>query len=370
MKKIAHLIHFDGPGGGPRIIISMMKHFRKYHTQMVFGGGLGSIATYCSQNNIPYHNVPTDRKLTALGGLAKLTFKLKRLHPDILLLHGQSAGPLGAIAARMAGIKYVLYIAQWPAFYSDWDMYRLIRNRLCEQIPCSMANQIVAFTPSSRNQYLIRRLSAEEKISCIPPAIDFSCTMSSDTKHRIREQYGWKNDICHVVSVGRLADQKRVDWLLESWEHIQAQNHMVHLWIVGDGPERAALESLSRNLGIQDNCTFLGYKNNGMDFMAASDLVVMTSMYESFGYAALEACACGKPIVASHVDGVMDILSDGEEGFLVPPGDIDQMADKILQLIHNPGLRRQMGEKGIICCDRYKPEKVYAPYLKFFQDEV
>ena len=370
MKKIAHFIHSDGYGGGPRIIISMVKHFRNYHTQMVFGGGRGSIAAYCSQNNIPYHDVPTEKKRTVLPGLAKLVCKLKRLHPDILLLHGQFAGPLGAMAARMAGVKYLLYIAQWPAFYSDWDIYRLIRNRLCEQIPCSIANRIVAFTPSSRNQYLIRHLAAEEKICCIPPAFDLLHTPSHDTKRQIREQYGWKNDICHVVSVGRLADQKRVDWLLESWVHIQAKNHLVHLWVVGDGPERPKLESLVRDLGIQDTCTFLGYKNNGMDFMAASDLVVMTSMYESFGYAALEACACGKAIVASYVDGVMDILSDGEQGFLVPPGDIAQMADKILQLIHNPDLRRQMGEKGIKCCDRFKPEKVYTPYLRFFQDDV
>jgi len=370
MKKIAHFIHHDGPGGGPRIIISMIKYFINYHTQMVFGGGLGSIATYCSQNIIPYYNILTDRKITSLGGLVKLTFMLKRLHPDILLLHGQSAGPLGAIAARMAGIKYVIYIAQWPAFYSDRDMYRLIRNRLCEQIPCSMANRIVTFTPSSRNQYLIRHLSTEEKICCIPPAFDHLYTSFSDSRRQIRKKYGWKRDICHVVIVSRLADQKRVDWLLKSWRYIQTQNLKAHLWIVGDGPTRSALESLTRNIGIQDTCTFLGYKINGIDFMAASDLVVMTSMYESFGYAALEACACGKAIVASRVDGTMDILSDGEEGFLVAPGDIAQMADKILQLISNPDLRRKMGEKGIKCCNKYNPEKVYAQYLKYFQNEA
>ena len=368
MKKIAHFIHFDGPGGGPKIIISMMKYFSNYHSQIVFGGGRGSIEAYCFQNNIPYQSVSTEKKRSTFLGLLKLVYKLKQFYPDILLLHGQSAGILGAVAAKIADIKYVLYIAQWPAFYSDWDIFRLIRNRLCEQIPCSIANKVITFTPSSRNQYLLRHLAAEEKILCIPPALDLIHNSSLDNSRKIREQYAWKSDICHVVSVGRLAEQKRVDWLLNSWKQVQEQNNFVHLWIIGDGPELLSLKSLAKNLGIKDTCTFLGYKQNGIEFIAASDLVVMTSMYESFGYVALEACASGKAIVASRVDGVMDILSDGDEGFLVPPGDIARLTDRILKLAQNPKLRQQMGGKGIQRSENFKPEKVYASYLKLFQD--
>jgi glycosyltransferase involved in cell wall biosynthesis len=97
--------------------------------------------------------------------------------------------------------------------------------------------------------------------------------------------------------------------------------------------------------------------------MAASDMVVMTSLYESFGYVPLEAKACGKPVIANAVDGVRDNVQDGVDGYLVAPSDSAGLANRLIELIENPDLRYQMGVAGVKGLARFDPGETVARYL-------
>jgi glycosyltransferase involved in cell wall biosynthesis len=138
---------------------------------------------------------------------------------------------------------------------------------------------------------------------------------------------------------------------------------VARLWIVGDGPEKAALEKLSIQLGITGTCTFLGARPHGIEYMAAADVVVMTTLYESFGFVAIEAKACGKPLIANAVDGVRDNVKDGVEGYLVAPNDSVGLADKLIAVINNPDLRQQMGRAGVEGMARFDPKETVSRYL-------
>jgi glycosyltransferase involved in cell wall biosynthesis len=292
---------------------------------------------------------------------------LRRLKPDLLILHGQWAGLVGSLAGFVVGIKRMLYIAQWPAFYTDWDLYRVIRNYFTEKIPCYLVSHVVTLADSNRYQYLMRRLLPENKLSKIPNTIDLVSTPTPESGARLRQALGWRPEHCHIVSVGRLADQKRVDWLLEAWALIHHRFPEARLWIVGGGPEENSLHLLAKKLQITETCTFLGPQNNGIRFINASDIVVMTTVYEAFGNIAIESMACGKPIIANEVDGVCDTFTHGVEGYYVPPYEPKVLADYLAKLIQEPALRAKMGQAGLQSVKHYDVTSVFGRYLELIE---
>jgi len=342
---VAHFVHFDGSGGGPRMIALRMRHGALFD-RLVIHGGHGVIAEACEQRDIPHLQLPVESLRKLLFGFPRLVMALRRARPDVLILHGQWAGPVGAVAARLAGVRKLIYVARWPAFYTDWDLYRLIRNFIAERIPCKLADRVVVLCASSYYQYFQRNLAGEEKLRIIPNPIDIDQIPPPAAAAKVRELHGWSADHVNVVSVGRISTQKRLDWLLRSWAIIQRERPNARLWIVGDGELKEESMALATALGINPTCTFLGVRPNGWDYVAAADIVAMTTMYESRGNIILEAMASGKPIVASEVDGVRDSISHGVEGLLVCPGDIKKFADSLIALIDHPNLRSQLGRHG------------------------
>ena len=239
----------------------------------------------------------------------------------------------------------MIYITHFPSFYVDFDPYRVLRNHIAERIPCRLAKRVIPLSEGNKYQYLIRRLAPDEKFTVINNSFDSSRIPDAESIQRVRMEHGWLDKECHVVSVGRLADQKRVDWLLKSWKIVVEQHYPARLWIIGDGPEEQDLKRLALDLKLGDSCHFLGPRN-GIDYIAAADVVVMSTLFEGHANVPLEAMACGKPIVANDVDGVRDSFSDGVEGFLVPPADIGTFASRLIELILDPQLRATMGAHG------------------------
>jgi glycosyltransferase involved in cell wall biosynthesis len=314
--------------------------------RMVIHGGRGIIAQACEEMGVPHVRLPLDSIRKLILGFPLLVLALRRARPDVLFMHGQWAGPVGALAARLAGIRKLVYVARWPSFYTDWDLYRLIRNFIAERIPCRIADRVVVLCSSSYYQYFQRHLVSEQKLRVIPNPIDLEHLPSAAAAASVRQLHRWSSDHVNVVSVGRISTQKRLDWLLKSWAIVQRERPGARLWIVGDGELRDQSTALAASLGIDPTCTFLGPRDNGWDYIAAADVVAMTTMYESRGNIVLEAMAAGKPIVASDVDGVRDSISHGVEGLLVRPGDIQRFADSLIALIDHPNLRSQLGRHG------------------------
>lgn len=368
--SVALVIHKDGPGGGPVSLGTHVRHLRTVYQLTVIHGGRGSVAATCENLGVTHHRLPIERPMLWTWGVPMLTMYLKRIAPELLVLFGQWGGAIGALAGRLAGIRRIVYVAQWSAFYADWDLYRVIRNYICERIPCRLSNLVISLSPSNRYQYLYRRMVPEERLIYLPNPVEHMEKLCSDSGEEIRRTLGWNPDHCHVVSVGRLADQKRVDWLLASWKLVQEQMPSAKLWIVGGGKEEAMLRRMASALGIEGTCQFLGAKPNGTDYLAAADVVVVTSLFETFGRVPVEAMACGKPVVASKVDGICDTIRDGCEGFLVPPGDIPAFAARIIELVRSPVLRRKMGEAGRKRAHKYSAEIVTAAYRKLFDSLI
>jgi len=175
----------------------------------------------------------------------------------------------------------------------------------------------------------------------------------------VRQRYGISDDARVILFVGpldRAHHFKGVGHLLRAFSRIQGQNLV--LMLVGDGDLKGRFVTLADELGIRHRVRFVGAVPNGElpPYYAATDITVLPSFPpESFGVVLIEAMACGKPVVAHDIPGVRSVVTDGQDGLLVRPGDVDDLAEKIRMLLDDPQRRREMGERG-----RAKVEEKYA----------
>jgi N-acetyl-alpha-D-glucosaminyl L-malate synthase BshA len=140
------------------------------------------------------------------------------------------------------------------------------------------------------------------------------------------------------------------------------------LVMVGDGSERTNCIHRARCLGVADQCVFVGKQARIVDYLCASDILLLPSEQESFGLAALEAMACELPVIASRVGGLPEVVDDGETGFLSPVGDVDKMADDAVKLLTDHTLRREMGKRARSCAiSRYSTDLVIPQYINFYE---
>jgi len=140
------------------------------------------------------------------------------------------------------------------------------------------------------------------------------------------------------------------------------------LVMVGDGSERTNCIHRARCLGVADECVFVGKQARIVDYLCASDILLLPSEQESFGLAALEAMACELPVIASRVGGLPEVVDDGETGFLSPVGDIDKMAEDAYRLLSDKKYRRQMGRAArVSAITRYSTRQIIPQYIEFYE---
>jgi len=149
-----------------------------------------------------------------------------------------------------------------------------------------------------------------------------------------------------IGTVGRLTPIKGHRFLIEAARGVLAEHPDTVFILVGDGESAEALSSLATRLGISGNIRFLGWRPDVAEIISAVDIFVFPSLNEGMGRAVVEAMALGKPVVASRVGGIIDIVRDGENGVLVPPADSDELAAAIKSLLADPAERERLGQEG------------------------
>jgi L-malate glycosyltransferase len=170
-----------------------------------------------------------------------------------------------------------------------------------------------------------------------------------------------------LVHVSNFRPVKRPVDCVEIFARVLQQTK-ARLVMVGDGSERTNCLHRARLLGVADECVFVGKQPNIVDYLCASDILLLPSEQESFGLAALEAMACELPVIASHVGGLPEVITDGETGLLSPVGDLDKMSEDAVRLLMDKKLRRQMGRAArASAIERYSTHKIIPQYIEFYE---
>jgi glycosyltransferase involved in cell wall biosynthesis len=170
-----------------------------------------------------------------------------------------------------------------------------------------------------------------------------------------------------VVACGRLAPQKDYPHLLDAFASVQRETG-AHLWILGDGPDRQALEDQVARLRLSSVVRFLGFRKNPYAFMAKADVFVLSSIYEGFGNVLVEAMAAGAPVVATDCPhGPGEIITDGESGLLVPVADPPRMAEALRRVLQDRVLANRLAQNGQRRAQDFHVDKIGAEYAALFR---
>jgi D-inositol-3-phosphate glycosyltransferase len=243
------------------------------------------------------------------------------------------------------------------------------------------ADRVVVATIAELTQLRFLYKADAAKMVVIPPGVDVShfYPIPSD---EAKLYVGLKPKDRMVLYVGRIEPLKGVDTLIEAmhclhWKEVEP----VHLAIIGGDPsasphemsaEMARLQKLCTDLSVGQTVVFLGKRDQDKlpYYYSAAELVVMPSHYESFGMVALEAMACGTPVIASEVGGLAYLVRDGETGFTIPDQEPDTLCEKIAWLLNNHDLHAAMGRRAMEYAQDYAWEKIANQIIGVYQELV
>jgi glycosyltransferase involved in cell wall biosynthesis len=250
---------------------------------------------------------------------------------DLLYMNNQPSSNLeGYLAAEMTGIPVIQHCR------SNATLTRaevLIVNRVARRIIC---------VSRGLRDALVAQGVRPEICSVVRNAID--------VKQALPEPLtlpGVPSGALVIGAVGSLLSRKANDHLIRAAARVKERQGLAfHIVLLGDGPERARLESLVAELDLISSVTFAGFRPNALAWEAAMDIVVLASAGEGFPRVILEAMLLAKPVIASDVVGSRELVRHGSNGFLYPYGDVEALSRRLQQLLNDPGLRQKMGEAG------------------------
>ncbi len=242
------------------------------------------------------------------------------------------------------------------------------------------ADRIIVATLAEQTQLRFLYKATDRRLEIIPPGVDLShfYEIPSDEAKLF---VGLKPDNRMILFVGRIEPLKGVDTLIRAMSSLDAnkQGRPVHLAIIGGEPEASPLDmsaemtklqQLCDDLGLDQSVVFLGKRRQDTlpYYYSAAEVVVMPSHYESFGMVALEAMACGTPVIASDVGGLGFLVQDGVTGFTVPNGEPDLLCDRLNLLLGDSDLRAKMGRSAAEYAQDYSWERIARRIMDIYEE--
>ena len=340
--RVCQLITELRPFGAERGVYELARRLdrAKFDVQVIGLRG-GEVADWLAAAGVPASALGLRGKWD-LGKLAKLAALLRQWRPDILHTHLFHADLAGRAAGYLAGVKHLLHTVHVAeARFLPWRfaMARLL-SESCERIIC--------VSPSVLDHHARRSGLPLSKYRLIPNGIDIDAYVRDRRRRsQCRAQWGVAQDQVVAAFVGRLDVQKGIDTLLEAIGRLRPARASIRFVLAGEGPLRARVAAFVGRHENQGFVRHLGFVHDVRAVLSAADMLVMPSRWEGFGLAAVEAMAAGLPVIASDVAGLREVVVDKKTGLLIPRENAAILADSILALANDAGLRTRLGESGL-----------------------
>lgn len=356
---VVHIITQLELGGAQEITLFTCRHLdrSRYRVHLISGPGGLLDREAESLPAVSVHFVPALARevrpfsdLRCVATLTGLIRRLRRESPGSMIVHTHSskAGILGRWAAYAAGAEIRIHSIHGFGFHDrqPWWIRRSFQG--AEQLTARITH---AFCPvSAANLDTARQLGllrGDKPVVVLPSGIEREkYEPRTGDREELRREVGIPLEAPLVGMLACLKPQKSPVDFVRVAARIGPIHPEAHFFIAGDGQLRLQVEAEIRRQGLETRFHLLGWRRDVRRLLAAADIVVLTSLWEGLPRAILQAMAARKPVVATRVDGVPEAVEDGRNGFLVEPGDIDGLAERIGRLIGDRRLAEEMSENG------------------------
>jgi glycosyltransferase involved in cell wall biosynthesis len=362
--------------GAQRVLLSQARWFSEHgnHVQAVFFYDKQGLAKkwqrenafpVISLNSWRYGAFPILNFFRLLGGLLRL-FRLMRRDVDVVESFTPHSNVLAMPLAWLAGAPvriathhgYIEGSSGLLARVHGW----LMNSRL--------TSKVVAVSSQVRDYAIDRENILAEKLQVIENGIEALevSKIGAPERAALRKELGVATDDVLLLTVGRLTVQKGHTVLLKAIAKIPNDSPSVVFAFAGEGKQREILKSEATALGISDRIRFLGVRKDIAQLLLASDIFVQPSLWEGLSLAMLEALLSGIPVLATKVEGVVDVIENEQHGILVSPDDADALAEGVSRLIGDKKLRTRLGRAGQSHAERhYSIDKMCGQYEELMQ---
>ena len=298
------------------------------------------------------------KDMKALLALVWLIFKEK---PDIVHTHSSKAGMLGRVAAKLCLVPNIIHTPHGHVFYGHFGVFASRIFLRIEKLLSRITDRMVALTDGEMVDYIKLAVCSPNKLLKIHSGVYIKRFMQSNGNDvEKRRSLGLDQNGKVVGFVGWLLPIKGPEYLMMAMENVWQKYPETCLVYVGKGDLDVDLRAQTLQMSTNGKVKFLGWREDIDEIMPVFDMLVLPSLNEGMGRVLVEAMAGGKPVVASSVGGIPDLVRDGKNGYLVPPADEKSLAEAIKKLLDDPEQAWEMGQNGKKYCQQFSLEAMIA----------
>jgi len=335
--KIFYVITSLGLGGAEKLLLNYLKNLdkKKYSLYVCCfrekpDDLIGEMSEYAKVINLKIQNKFNPLILIHIINL------LREIKPDIIHTHLFQARFYATVAHLVYNRSILITHKHNKVNLKKHNIFILF-----EMISVFFNKKVIAISESVKNSLIRYEFVPLKKIFVVHNGIEYQKFYKTANSNIVSN----KSPII-IGTVCRMEKQKGIRYLLLAMNNILAKFPAVQLEIIGDGSLLEELIELSKKLGISNSVKFFGKFADVIPFYKRMDIFILPSIYEGFGIVLLEAMAAGVPVIATNVDGITEVVIDGESGILIPPKNPEAIASAVIQLIANPQLVKSLVENG------------------------
>jgi len=371
MAKVLHLIYSLRTGGAERALVDICKHLPAPYVPVVCATRGGPYVRELEEAGIEVQTLaPAEVHPPWPRAALWIWHQVRQQKPALVHTHMYHANALGQFAAWAAGVPGIGHIQGVYDYYDD-------RESGFGRMVCPHTYRWLARGGRCRYLAVGQGLSTEftrhtgVKADVVYNAANVATFDRVANTGVLRQLLGLEQGQPLVGHVHRLAEHKDPDCFLRAARRILDRRPEVQFVMVGDGPLRAEVERLRSQLGLEARVHMLGERHDVPVLMHDFDVFAFPTKWEGLPLVACEAMACRKPVVGTNVIGLNEVVVHGETGYLVPLGDHEALAERILELLENPDLARRMGEAGRQrVLEHFTIERQIAGIVRVYEEQL
>lgn len=271
------------------------------------------------------------RDLKALADLVRL---LRSGRFDIVHTHSSKPGVLARLAAKYCGVPVIFHTLHGFSFHDFMPYWKRKFLMILEKLLSHWTDLIITVSALNRQKVIQFGIAPAERVATVYSGIDLSVFNGSRDKS-FRKEMGIADDVPLVGAVGRLSYQKDPLTLISAFDHVVKRIPDAQLVFIGEGELKDQMTKVIKSRKLDRQIHFAGSRKNVSGVYKSLDLFVMSSLYEGLGRSITEALGCGVPVVCTAVEGVPELVVNGQTGITVPPRDPEALAEGIIQSLLN-----------------------------------